>query len=160
MLILLILLCFCYLFVCVMLSCLFLAACSSYTEKGLTSWLSCVLCCLMILSLSRCFLVHIRIKDEIGTFNMFKSSSVFLLTIPRWCFFFVSFLIFMFHVCLYYTVLSVPSRGVITCWERADVLALFCVIFPFVSVTFPFVVSGKVWYLIKSSPGLHNRLHF
>ena len=36
----------------------------------------------------------------------------------------------MFHVCLYYTVLSVPCSLVITYWERADLLALLCVMFP------------------------------
>ena len=36
----------------------------------------------------------------------------------------------MFHVCLYYTVLSVPSSLVITCGERSDLLALLCVMFP------------------------------
>ena len=37
-----------------------------------------------------------------------------------------TFLVFMFHICLYYTVLSVPHSLEITCWERADLLALFC----------------------------------
>ena len=38
-------------------------------------------------------------------------------------------LIFMFHVCLCYVVLSVHCNPVITCWERTDLLALFCVVF-------------------------------
>ena len=50
-----------------------------------------------------------------------SSKAVFLL----WIF----FLKFMFHVCLYYTVLSVPCSIVITCWERADLLVLLCVMF-------------------------------
>ena len=33
-------------------------------------------------------------------------------------------------VCLYYTVLSVPCSLVITCWESADLLALFVCEFP------------------------------
>ena len=38
-------------------------------------------------------------------------------------------------------VLSVPSSLVITCcWERADILALLCVMFPCVFVTFPYGV--------------------
>ena len=42
----------CFLFVSVMLSCMFLAALGSPGGKGLTSWLSCVLCFLVLLSLS------------------------------------------------------------------------------------------------------------
>ena len=42
----------------------------------------------------------------------------------------VLLLLSMFHVCLYNTVLSVPCSLVITCWERADLLALLCVTFP------------------------------
>ena len=34
--------------------------------------------------------------------------------------------VIMFHVCLYYTILSVPCSLVITCWERAGLLALLC----------------------------------
>ena len=43
---------------------------------------------------------------------------------------------------------------VITCWVRADGLARLCVLFPCVFVTFPNGVSGEVWYLIASIPGL------
>ena len=32
----------------------------------------------------------------------------------------------MFHVCLCYAVLSVLCSLVVTCWERADLLALLC----------------------------------
>ena len=35
-----------------------------------------------------------------------------------------------FSVCLYNTVLSVPCSLVITSWEKADLVALLCVIFP------------------------------
>ena len=38
----------------------------------------------------------------------------------------------MFHSCLYYTIVSVPCSLVITCWERADLLALLCMMFPYV----------------------------
>ena len=40
----------------------------------------------------------------------------------------------------------------LACRERADILTLLCVIFPCVFVTFPYGVSGKVWYLIVSIP--------
>ena len=38
--------------------------------------------------------------------------------------------------------------------ERAAHLALLCVMFPCVFVTFPYGVSGQVWYLIVSVPDL------
>ena len=53
----------------------------------------------------------------------------------------------VFHVCLYYIVLSVPGSLVVTCLERADLLALLCVMFPCGFVTFPYGVLGQVWYL-------------
>ena len=39
-------------------------------------------------------------------------------------------------------------------WERADQLALLCVMFSCVFVTFPYGVPGQVWYLIISIPDL------
>ena len=49
---------------------------------------------------------------------------------------------YMFHVCVYYAVVSVPCSLVKTCWERVDLLALVC------------DVSSQVWYLIASIPDL------
>ena len=92
--------------------------------------------------------------------NMFELSSEFLLTVPRRGFFCGSFILFMFHVCLYYTVESVPCSLVITCWERADLLALLCVMFPCVFVTFPYGVLGQVWCLIVSIPDMCLLLYF
>ena len=54
----------------------------------------------------------------------------YLLTFLRQCFFSGSFLLFIFHVCLYYTVLSVPCCLVITCWQRDELLPLLYVTFP------------------------------
>ena len=53
----------------------------------------------------------------------------------------------MFVVCLCYAILSVPCSLVINCLERADLLAILCVMFSCV-VTFPYGVPGQVWYLI------------
>ena len=39
------------------------------------------------------------------------------------------FLLFTFHVCLCYAVLSVPCGLVVACWERTDLLALVCDVF-------------------------------
>ena len=44
--------------------------------------------------------------------------------------------------------------AVITCWERADLLALWYIIFTCVFVTFPYGVLGQLWYLIVSIPDL------
>ena len=43
---------------------------------------------------------------------------------------------------------------VVTCWERADLLALLCVMFSLVFDTFPDGVLGQVWYLILSIPDI------
>ena len=40
----------------------------------------------------------------------------------------------------YYAALSVPGSLVITCWERADLLALLFVVFACVFVTFPYLI--------------------
>ena len=60
-----------------------------------------------------------------------------------WIFFFF-FLLFLFRVCPCHIVLSVLCSLVVTCWERADLLALLCVIFSFVIITFPYGVLGQV----------------
>ena len=87
-------------------------------------------------------------------------SSDFLLTVPRGCFFCGSFLLSMFHVCLYYTIVSVPCTFVITCWKKTDLSALLCVMCPCVFVTVTYGVLGKVWFLILSIPDLCLLLFF
>ena len=86
--------------------------------------------------------------------NFFKPPKmlILLLAVPRRCFFCGSFLLFVFHICLYYNPLSFPCSLVSTCWERADILALVCD----VSGVFPFQygVSGQAWYLLISIPDL------
>ena len=48
---------------------------------------------------------------------------------------------------------SIYMCFVVTCWERADLLALVCgVCCEF--VTFPIGILGQVWYLIVSIPDL------
>ena len=66
----------------------------------------------------------------------------------------------MFHVYLCYAVLYVICSLVVTFLERADFLALFCVVFSCVVVTFPFGVPGQVWYLIVLIPDLILSLYF
>ena len=55
-----------------------------------------------------------------------------------------SFLLFVFRVCLCHTLLSVPFRLVVTCWERADLFTLFCVMFPCVCFFFSFSYISRV----------------
>ena len=51
--------------VCVVLSCLLIAALWSLAEKELTSWLSCV-----VVSCVLCALVNFRIKGEVGAVKL------------------------------------------------------------------------------------------
>ena len=79
---------------------------------------------------------------------VFKSSSkIFLLTVPKRYFFCGSFVLFKSCVCLGFA--SVHGCLVVTCWESADLLALF-VMFNCTFVTFPCGILGQVWYLIVS----------
>ena len=61
------------------------------------------------------------------------------------------FLFFMFRVC--HAFLSVHYSLVVTCWERANLLALLYVMF-LVFVTFQCGALGQVLYLVVSIPDL------
>ena len=65
-----------------------------------------------------CILIHVRI--------MYKPSSDFFTDHSKTVLLLGTLFVIMFHFCLYYIVLSVPCCLVITCWERADLLALLC----------------------------------
>ena len=54
---------------------------------------------------------------------------------------------------------SVHCCLVVTCWERADLLALVCDAYCGF-VTFPCGILGQVWYLIVSSPDLCHLFYF
>ena len=63
----------------------------------------------------------------------------------------------MDHFCylcflLCHAFLSVHCSIVVTCWDRADLLTLFYVMFYCVFVTFPCVYLGQVWCVIVSIP--------
>ena len=74
-----------------------------------------------------CVLIHIWTKGEVGaSLNRFKpSSKIFLLTVPRRCFFCGSFMLFL-SCFVRFSCTSVNWCLVVTCWERADLLALVC----------------------------------
>ena len=61
-------------------------------------------------------------------------------------------ILYVICVCLCRTAMSVPCSLVVTCWERADLLALLYVMLSCVFVIFPFGVLGQVWFLIVSIP--------
>ena len=71
-----------------------------------------------------------------------------------------TFLLVMFYLFLCYAVLSIPCSFVIRCLERADLLALLCVMFSCVFVTFPYGVPCQVWYLTVSIPDLCLLIYF
>ena len=52
------------------------------------------------------------------------------------------------------SVMSVSCSLEVTCWERADLLALLNVMFSCAFVTFTYSVLGQVWYLIVLIPDL------
>ena len=45
---------------------------------------------------------------------------------------------------------------VVTCWERADLLALVCGVY----CEFPIGILGQVWYFIVSIPDLCTLIYF
>ena len=68
----------------VVLLCLFLAALWSPAGKGLTSWLSCMLCFLVFCHFPKCVLVHTRIKGVVGAVKLIKpSSKIFFTNHPK-----------------------------------------------------------------------------
>ena len=63
-------------------------------------------------------------------------------------------LVFAMPLCM-----SVYMCLVVTCWERADPLALVCGVQLSVC-TFPMGILGHVWYLIVSIPDLCTLTYF
>ena len=56
----------------------------------------------------------------------------------------------IFVICVCHVFLSVHCSLVVTCWERADLLTILCVMFYCDFVTFPCGVLGQVWCLVVS----------
>ena len=61
----------------------------------------------------------------------------------------VSFLLFVVHVCLCYTVLSLPCSLDVTCWERAELLS-FCYMYMMFLFVFAIFSYGVVIDCINS----------
>ena len=86
-------------------------------------------------------LISVEFKQDLVPSNMFKPSSI--------CFtgrYKAAFLLWiLFVICVSsHNVLSVPCSLVITCGERADLLALLYAMFSCVFTTFPCGVLGRV----------------
>ena len=95
-----------------------------------------------------CFLIHIWTKGEVGApWNQFKPSSKIFF---QGC---ASFVDHLCYFCLVFIMLSWVSVYwclVVTCWERANLLALVCE----VVTNFPIGILGQVWCLIVLIPDL------
>ena len=98
-----------------------------------------------------CIFIHIRIKSEAGTVNMFKPSSIFTDSSKAVLLLWILFVIYMLCLTLLYFI-SVHCNLVITCWERPDCVLCF--------VTFRYGAPGQVWYLIISIPDLCLHLFY
>ena len=68
-------------------------------------------------------------------------------------------IICVFVFCVYHAFASVLCSLVVTCWERADLLALVCDVYC-IFVTFPCGILCQVWYLIESFPDLCRLSYF
>ena len=64
-----------------------------------------------------------------------------------------------FDSCVSLSFASVHCCLVVTCWDRADLLAPFGDVYCFF-VTFPCGILGQVWYLIVSFPDLFRLFSF
>ena len=62
-------------------------------------------------------------------------------------------IIYVFMSCVFYAFASVHCSLVVTCWERADLLALVGNVYCFL-VTFSCGILGQLWYLILLFPDL------
>ena len=89
---------------------------------------------------------------QLNKANLIDTEGIFFrfgLTVPRRYFICGSVVLFMSCVCQAFT--SVHCCLVVTCWEKADLLALvgdvYCIF-----VTFPCGILGQVWYLIVFIP--------
>ena len=107
----------------VVLSCLFLAAMWSPAGKGLTSWLSCMLCFATFPNLSSS---TSELRPRMAPWNLLKPSSRTFYWPFQGDTSFVDLLCFFCLVIDRTLCASVYMCLVVTCWERADLLELVC----------------------------------
>ena len=73
-------------------------------------------------------LIHIRKRVRLIPSKMLSAPVIFLLTVPRRCFFCGSFLLFVFRVilsCMFHTALWSPAGKGLTSWFSCDVFLYF-----------------------------------
>ena len=86
-----------------------------------------------------------------------ETNKIFLLAVQRRYIFCGSFVLFMSCDC--HAFVSVHCFLVVTCRDRADLLALVCDVYCGY-VSFPCGILGQVWYLIVSIPDLWHFSYF
>ena len=86
------------------------------------------------------FLLKILFLYTLTFAKKYISKDLILQTVSRCCLFCGSFLLFMFHVCLYYTFVTVPCDHLLV---RAGHLALLCEMFPLCFATLQYGVLGQ-----------------
>ena len=101
---------------------------------------------------------HLRFLAHTFITILLPSSKIFFTDLSKRCFFCGFFLLLTFRVCN--IVMSVHCSLVVTCRERASLLALLYLMFSCVFVTFPCGALGKVRYLIMSIPDIYILPYF
>ena len=79
-----------------------------------------------------CVLVHFRISGEVGTIKHVKAIQWILQTVPRQCVFLWIFNVVCAFTFVFIILFVCPLQLCVNYWERADLLALLCVMFTFV----------------------------
>ena len=85
------------------------------------------------------------------------SGKIYLLTVPRGVL--LLWINCVFVSCVSHAFASVHCCLVVTCCERADILALVGDVY-YIFVTFPCGILGQVWYLIVSLPDYCSLSYF
>ena len=122
--------------------------------KRLTSWLSCVMC---FVTFPKVSWSTSELRARLAPWNWFKPSSKIFYWLFQGGTSFVDLFLFGSFMFLFYLVfvmslcVSVYMCFVVTCWERADLLALVCGVCEF--ATFPLVswvrcCTTLYWFLI------------
>ena len=90
---------------------------------------------------------------------MFKpSSKIFVLKVPR-RYFFCGLFVGFFVSCVSHAFATIHCCLVVTCWERADLLALLGYVYC-IFLNFPCGILAQVWYLIVLFLDLCCRSYF
>ena len=107
-----------------------------------------------------CVFIHTQTMGEVGTVKHVLALQFFCWPfqcgasfVDPFCYLWFMF-VFAMLSCLFLAGLWSPAG------QMTDLLALLCIVFSFVFVTFPYGVSGQVWYLIVSIPDLCLPLYF